>query len=410
MPSKTLSFYKATYVALFVLALGTFTSVSFTALSHVLLIVAGPYFLITSSRNYINQMPKSFWLLVGLAAVCILSVIVNADIISSPLKNIIKTKYFIIGALSTFAFKELIDHYLEKKHIRFLIHLFLIATTVATVSGLIGLWFGFNPLKMKNACHATRACGLYGMYMTYGYGISLFMVILTTVVFYRKKFQEWIDLRIVYIAWIINMLGLIFSFARGGWLGFLMAIPFIVLKESRKLFILICLSSVIVFSAAFFLSDKVHDVFTKRTGSNQQRIAFYKTAIKAVQEKPMFGWGYRNFEPNVKKLKAKYDIEYKDLGGHAHNNLFEHLASTGLIGFTLVLALMLFWLWESFVRDDLVATIVFPFFMSFFISGMTQYTFGDGENLFLLMGVVAIFYATSLPSSFQLQRSSASLK
>jgi len=394
MPSKTLNFYRATYAALMILAAGIFTSVSFSALSHVLFVISGPYFLINGGSRYLKEMPKSFWLFIALIFTCLISVILNIDIIESPLKNMIKTKYFIIGLLAAFAVKETKKHYLDDKKIKILLTLFIIATTIATISGLIGLWSGFNPLKMKKACHLTRACGLYGMYMTYGYGISLFMILLSSLIFYKKKVEKFIDTKILWMAWIINIVGLIFSFARGGWLGFLLAAPFIVLKKSKKAFGMICLGSFVLFSSAFFMSDKVYDVFTKRSGSNQQRIAFYQTAAKAALEKPFFGWGYRNFEPNVKKLKAKYDLPFKYLGGHAHNNLFEHLASTGFIGALITLFLFLMLMYESFKRDDIVALVAFPFFVSFFISGMTQYTFGDGENLFLFMGIVSLFYAS----------------
>lgn len=276
------------------------------------------------------------------------------------------------------------------KKIKILLWLFLIATTLASLSGLIGLFHGFNPLKMKEACHATRACGVYGMYMTYGYGISLFMVLLTGVLFFKKNFEKYIPDWLLYTAFAINLLGLFFSYARGGWLGYLVAIPFFFIKKKMKMFLGVVGAGVLILGLTIATSSQVREMFLERGASNQARIYFYQAAYKAFQLKPLLGWGYRNFEPNSKAIKKKFDIPEPNHGGHAHNNLMEHLASTGFLGFLLFGFFQLFWLIEMWRRDDWVGDLVLPFVISFCVSGLFQYTFGDGENLFLITGVYAL--------------------
>ena len=102
------------------------------------------------------------------------------------------------------------------------------------------------------------------------------------------------------------------------------------------------------------------------------------------------GWGFRNFEPNTVKIKEKYNIANTTYGGHAHNNLLEHLASTGIIGFVLVGFFHLFWLLEMWRRDDWIGDMILPFVVSFTVAGLFQYTFGDGENLFLITAIYAL--------------------
>ena len=87
----------------------------------------------------------------------VLSVLFNLDIVERPHKNIIRGKYFLIGFMSIFAFRETFKNYLDEKKIKIVIKLFLVASAVATISGIIGLYTGFNPLKFKPACHPTRA-------------------------------------------------------------------------------------------------------------------------------------------------------------------------------------------------------------------------------------------------------------
>ena len=140
--------------------------------------------------------------------------------------------------LSYFSFYYMKRDFLTDKKISWALNLFLIATTVATISGLIGVSIGFNPLKMKAACHETRACGLYGMYMTYGYGISLFMVLITGLLIKRKEIGKWTPTWLLASAWFINLIGLGMSLARGAWLGYFLTVPFLFLKTSKKNFFL----------------------------------------------------------------------------------------------------------------------------------------------------------------------------
>ncbi|OUR98884.1 hypothetical protein A9Q84_05580 [Halobacteriovorax marinus] len=380
---------KLTYAALFVLALGTFVSVSFSALSHILFIVPAIYFFIQDfikKEKPIKLTYSSIFLLLMMGSM-ILSVVFNLDILDRPYKNLLKIKYFLIPWLSVFAIQRLVDNYLDEKKKKILIYTFLFATSVATISGLIALYTGFNPVKMKDACHPIRACGLFGMYMTYGYGISLFAVLLTISCLKKINIiRPWA----LYSSAILAVIGTILSYARGGWIGYAVGVMGYFLKKNFKLFLIFTMVILISFGGAITFSSKVQNMFLSREGSNSQRIAFYETAYKAFREKPAFGWGYRNFESNVKEIKKKHNIAFPEFGGHAHNNLLEHLASTGIVGFLATLGFFIAWLIESFKRRDLIGDLTFPFVLSFITSGMFQYTFGDGENLFLIMGVWAL--------------------
>lgn len=385
MDKKELFFHRLTYSALIVLCLGTFTSVSFTALSHILLLFSGTYFLSQWLKKRDLPIKKSWWALGAVFISCILSVLANWGEIERPLRNILKAKYFLIALLSYFSFGYFKRDFLNHQRTGVLLKLFLLATSVATISGIIALYTGFNPLKMKAACHPDRACGLYGMYMTYGYGISLVMILLTGMLLNLKLFSKWVARHWIFAAFTINMVGLVLSYARGAWLGYLMAVPFFFFKDHKKKFVIACAAGCI-FLGSSFLIPKVQDVFLKRYGSNDRRATLYKTALYALKEKPLFGHGYRNFEPKTKLLKQKYGLPYPDHTGHAHNNIFEHFASTGAVGGLALLVFFSLWLAESYYKAWL-----FSFVISFLVSGMVQYTFGDGENLFLILSIFSFF-------------------
>lgn len=377
--------YKLTLASLFVLAASIFTSVSISAISHILILVPGIYFLLRFVKEKPFKLPASFYLLLSLCFVIIISVITNTDTITSPLKNIIKIKYFLLALFSVPAYFYTFKNYLTHKMVKTLLWTFAIATSVATISGLIALYTGFNPIKFKAACHLERACGLYGMYMTYGYGISLFMVLVTGAIIYKERFESFISVKYLYIIWFINFLGLYFSLARGAWIGYLAAIPFFFLKKNKKSFLTVALIGVVAVGASL-TSTNVRKMFFDRARSNDERISFWKAAVAAANEKPFFGYGYRNFEPNVSKIKTRYDLPFASVNGHAHNNLLEHLASTGYVGLLVLIAFLATWLLATYNS----AQILFPFVISFTVSGMVQYTFGDGENLFLILLIWAL--------------------
>jgi O-antigen ligase len=379
--------YKLTFAALFILALATFTSLSISAGSHIFILIPGLYFLYKKSNQ---QLSKSSWALIGLFLSVVLSVVFNLDIIERPVRHIFKGKYFLFAVLWMIAFRKLFIEHITKKQIKILLWVFLIATTLASLSGLIGLFAGYNPLKMKPPCHPSRACGVYGMYMTYGYGISLFVILNIGLLYYREKVKEYLPAWLIVTSLVINSLGLYFSYARGGLLAIFVAIPFFFLKDNLKRFLLIFLSGGLLLGASIFFIPKMNSMFLKRGGSNDQRISFYKTAFEAFKEKPVVGYGYRNFEPNVPRLKKKYNISFPSYGGHAHNNFLEHLASTGIIGAIFFLLFHIFWFLEIYKRNDVMAAITLPFIVNFTFSGLFQYTFGDGENLFLILGIYAL--------------------
>lgn len=395
---KEVQLHRLTLFSLGILALATFTSVSISAGSHILIFIPGFYFLFKGFKDKEISLPKSFIALVLLWIISLFSIVFNLDILPAPLKNIVKTKYFLIAIISSYAFYYLKRDFLTEKHRKIIFNLALASVTIATISGLIGLWHGFNPLKFKPACHPTRACGLYGMYMTYGYGISMVVSLLFGLCLDRElwdsKFKGYINKNLLYGATLINTLGMIFSWARGGLLGFILSLPFFFFKKSKKVFITITLSCVVVAGLSFALSSKVQEVFLKRSGSNQQRLSHFEGAYWAFKERPLLGVGYKNYEPQSTKIKNRHNVTFPDDVGHAHSNYLEHLASTGVLGFLAFTLFVLFWLFEAYQ----MSSVLFIFVLNFFTSGFTQYTFGDGENLFLIFGIYSFFALRSKKS------------
>jgi len=383
--------HKSFYASFFVLAAATFTSLSISALSHILLGVALlAFWLDQKGSGKAFELPKSAWAMVALTGAIILSVAFADN--PKPWGNIKKVKYFILIAFAVPLIVEYAKTKLTVKSARLLIHIFLIATSLASISGVIGAFTGFNPLRMKAACHEYRACGMYGMYMSYGYGIHFVAVLLAGLVVLRKETEKYVDLKVLIFAVVANFVGLYFAYARGALLSFMICAPLYLMYKNKKLVIFAFVGLIVASGVLIGTSKKVQSLFTteRRVDSILIRWTLFQSAFYAFEEHPITGIGYRNLEPNVVDIKAKHDLDFPKFAGHAHNNFIEHLATTGILGFLALLAFHILWAKELLWRRDVLGKIFLPILLAVFISGQFQYTLGDGENLFLLMGFYLI--------------------
>lgn len=400
---------KVIFTAFFTLCAFTFISISLTALFHILIFVPGLYLTYIRFKNNDLKLSLSEISLLLLILWSILSVIFNLDIIPKPHRNIIKLKYQLIGLLSVPCFYYFIKTDQDLKKSKLLFKVFIWATSIASLSGLIAYFSGYNILKMKPACHPTRTCGMYGMYMTYGYGIGLYLTILTGTMIYFLKNNRGKNLKSYIPLFVLNTVSFILSFPRGAYVGYFGSLPFFFYKKNKKLFLsiisILFITSILTVAIVPKVRELVFDV--SRVRSIETRVSNYKAAFYAAKEKPLFGYGYKNFEPNSKTIKKKYNIEFPNFQGHGHSNFFEHLGSTGFVGLFLLILFHVFWLKETYLRDDIVGFVTFPFVVHFTLSGQFQYTFGDGENLFLIMAVYAISQV-KLPTLNGSQRSQES--
>lgn len=377
----------AIYASLMCLALGLFTSMTFLALTHIFILVPCLYFI---PRTNFKAWNKSAWFLLGLIVAIVISIVVNQDIMVLGYKSLTKSKYYIIGLLSivpyTYWFVKTSESEEAKiKKIQYLLWAFFFATTIASISGMMGVFVGLNPLKMKVG-FVDRNGGLAGMLMNYAHNLSYFQIIITGMIVCREEIKKYINLNLLYAIFAINLIGLYTTYTRGAWLAFLIGIPFFFFKNHKKSFLLTFFLLLVLGVGAYKIAGKA----VIRPASDIERTSMWKTAIVGFKERPVFGLGYLNFEQLSTSLKRKYDIEVPKFGGHAHNNFLEMLASTGLVGFLCFSGWLLFWFLEVLKRDDVIAKIAVPYIVVFIVSGLTQATFVLGANLFFIMTIYAL--------------------
>jgi len=388
---------KLAYWSIWTIALFSYSSVSASALSHIFIIIPGFYFLYKAFKENQLNLSKSNIAMIALIIFGIISVIA-ADDIENKFKVAFKLKYFILPLLAIFPYRLILKN-IKSSQIRLIFNVFFMVLTIGNIAGIHALFSGYHLIKMKAAADETRAAGMYGMAITYGYGIEFIVIILTSLIFnYKQSLSEYFNKKLFYAALVSSYLGLYFSFTRGALLALIVSFPFIFIKTKKKLFISLSVIGILIVGIltylVFYGSSSNRFLMKAKSDPNMIRLSQYQSAYKGFLEKPLTGLGYRNFESNVERLKNKYDLPFKNFAGHAHNNYLEFLADTGIFGFISFVLFIFFWIYDCFKRNDILAITVFPFLVSFSFSGLFQNTITDAENMFFIMFIYSIFYAT----------------
>ncbi|MCB9094290.1 MAG: O-antigen ligase family protein [Halobacteriovoraceae bacterium] len=397
---QTINFeFKLIIIAMYALAISLFVSTTGNSLYHILSIIPFIHLFFKYFKDFPWKKYLSAQALILIVIGFSISIAFNLNIIEHPGRHFSKLKYFIFPILAIPAYFELFQHRISKKTVSKLLYTFMTFTSLATLSGLIGLYTGYNPLRFSAACDPERNCGMYGMLMTYAHGIAWFNLLMLGMLKHSRIVQNVLDKRFLIITTLINLIGMYLTYTRGAFLAFIAALPFFLLWKRFKLFISILTFFTIVLGAISYIElsniklakDETQEIYRLGRGNNESRLALYKTAYRIFLEKPLTGIGFNNFGNLVKDYKIKFNIkEDINFKSHAHNNYFEILADTGLLGFIPFIFFFLFWFIEMLKRRDILGDIVQVFIIGFAGSGLTQSTIVDSENLFFVFIVYVI--------------------
>jgi O-antigen ligase len=375
--------------SLMVLALGFLMSISFMAVHHVLIII--PIFYFLPKTNW-KRLKINNWALIIFALILPITIaLASKNEITLGYFNIMKFKYYLIGALMGAPLAWWFKTKATEKQIRAILWAALISSSLASLAGMIALYTGFNPLKMAPPTSLTQNCGMFGMLMSYAHSEAILCVLLVGVILnYKNTFSKYIPMWLLASASLINLAGFITSYTRGALLAFILAIPFYFFKAHKKTFISAILISAVTAGVAFLAVPKIRVIFEGRQHSNLMRVGQWKAALKVFELNPIMGVGFRNFQPYSVPIKTQYGYPIPEWEGHAHNNFLEIAAGTGLVGLIPFCIWIFGWLIQCYKRNDLAARMMFPAIIAILIGGITQNTITDGVNVFLFMTLYAL--------------------
>lgn len=381
---------KLTSLSLFFLAAGILTSVTILSAYQILFTVAVFYFTFQAYKDHDLKLPKSAYWLLAFSLVALISTVINFEIIPKPSKNFGRIKYFLYGVGGIYVFRYWLKEATDKTK-KIIANTFFLSVVVG------GLYTIIYYIVVKDDPRGRPLTET----MRYGYGSAMFLLTLLSVYLHKDKFKNWINPQFLLTAFIIGFLGMFLTFTRGAFLAFLCGLPFALYFYKKKMVLVglgISLLIVGTMGAFYLFGSKTNINFrmlsTKGFSSDQIRQSQWQSAVIAIKERPILGWGLSNFHTQVKRIKIENDLGAKDYDdAHAHNVFLEIGAGTGLIGLFLFLGWLMTWAFECFKAGGLVRALIVPFGVAFVVGSQFEVTL-DANNASMIFAVYGISAAS----------------
>lgn len=384
-------------------AIFSFISNSALALHHAFLLI--PIFII-NKKLFINP-PKSSLMLLIFGFMAFVSVCLNYADLDKPLRNISKIKYEVFGAflgMLSFYFRKYLKNYLV-----LIFSFFILSFSLANLYG-VSKWvyqkFYLNILP-------DRLSGFFGMCMSYAYTAIIPIFLLVAILAFkqlRHGFVSYFKERVIFTFFfrekllvfflILSLIALFMCQTRGQILGVLVGIPVVFFFKNKKSFYILLITALFLIGLAAAYTYKFGNpnnrIFKSLNSVNHsQRLSQAKVGMRLFFENPLFGAGFRSLEERDSKVKEKYNIPDKDFVGHAHNNVIEILATTGLLGFVFFFLWIFFWIKEVLAIQNLgLRSFFIAIITGFLITGLFQSTFIDSEYSFSLFSLYGLSFVS----------------
>lgn len=252
-----------------------------------------------------------------------------------------------------------------------------------------------------------RARGMWGHPVTFGHAFALSLCFPLAIVFAGRDLGRMVRKIAISVA-VIGLIALILSFTRGAWLAVMAAAFVMSMYAGRRVAVTVAMTTLVAISIAVAASpnfrQRVVSIFSVTDTSNTQRMDLWRANVEIFKENPIFGVGYGVNENVVQQYFEKLGI-VDGYGGHAHNNFLQFLAGTGLIGLTIFLAFVLYFLWinhrllrSSDVRSSWVRPLALAAMgaqVALHVGGLTECNFKDAEvnhQYMLILAVLTVLY------------------
>lgn len=266
----------------------------------------------------------------------------------------------------------------------------------AVIASLYGIYQHFscsNPMaigvqgRVRELAGYCNAIGFFDHHLTYGTQMMMVALLGT-----GMALKENVKNRAFYtIGTVIVLLGLVFSYARGPWLGFAVALLVFFWVWNKKMAIIFGLAFFITATAVVSISPSlmVRTYTAFSSSANADRIAMWRTTSEMIKDHLLFGVGPGMYRRAILPYRENYNVEFLS-AAHAHHNLLQELAERGVVGTVFLIA---FWFTIFYMgalrlrlygkqKKELYLCMIVALF-SLWVSGMFQYNLGDAENAML---------------------------
>jgi len=385
----------------FIALAGTAVVLSYTGLHAIY-----PIVLITIVVFFITNKTESFtitYLDVGFGILLVGEIVTT--VFSSYFNNsLCSLNRFLALLFLYFIFKVVIKVFKGRYPLFLLFFFFSFVLLIVTLFGFLSfkdgiLSAGFTEIDNFKGYHKPLIVVKIGL-LNNIWASALLIFIPFNLILLNKVKSRWQKL-IVFVALFLNIFGLIVSFSRGVYLSLLFFVVFLNLFSLRffmfkPLLIYNLIAVLIVASSALLVKDPFLTTVSLNKTSSQQRstqgrIEQWKYAINIIDDKPVFGYGQKNYR--LAKGNTPLVAEDVVFTNRTNNTYLQILIERGIFGFTyhlfffMLVLLIVFKNLNSNKRsrgEKIEITLIFAGMAAFLFRELTFSSLFDGELIFFL--------------------------
>lgn len=338
-------------------------------------------------KNIYMPEKKLFYLFGALVFMYLLSSIFSIDPANSFLNS--KRVFLFAGFFVTIIFIK------DTKQLKYIFSVLFIFTAIISIIELVRYFIEYY--RERDVPIYDLRIEFYGYPITNGEIKMLILLLLVTLIFTKEKFvfnKIWLTLISIPV-----FLSLYFTNSRNAFLGTFIGLVIIGFAKNKYfLAALIVIVVLFLIFAPFPLKERALSIVDFSQKSIQSRFIMWETGIKIVKDYPVLGIG----DTDIIKVYTHYKkIEFHGEGSHLHNNFLQVMATLGITGFIVWLALMIY----LFVRQikiyirtkssqllNSLALVSVVSMIAFQISGLTEWNFGDFEFAAVLWFMTALAF------------------
>jgi O-antigen ligase len=156
-----------------------------------------------------------------------------------------------------------------------------------------------------------------------------------------------------------SLFSILFSFSRDGWLGLTVVLIGLLFYKPKIIVKIIIITGIIalILGGLFFTEETTFaGNRLKNTHTVEDRIIQFVGSLRMFLERPLFGWGYRNYDLFMKQFRTNVGNIALQLQSTSHNTYLTILAELGLIGLILYMFPVVWYIFLSLKEWDLLSS------------------------------------------------------
>ncbi len=231
------------------------------------------------------------------------------------------------------------------QRIQKLIPVIILSSSFIALDGLIQFFLNHDLILFRPAAIFQNTIRITASF-SHPNNLAAFLIMaipFTAAKWYEKKQPFYI------FNFLLVLCALVLTYSRGGWVGLAVSmLIFAIIRDKKLLIVFLIFLIISLFTFPNILTERIKDIFNPQNTTTQMRFETWKTTWGLFLQKPILGYGLKNFSLLLEK-------------GYAHNCYLQILFETGMLGLLSFLWILLTFFAQLF--KNRLCMIILGFFV-----------------------------------------------